>query len=536
MRLRLFYGLLSVITLILLLPILALLWSWTDPQIETWRYLWESQLLLLVGNTLFLLCGVLLVSSVLGLGLAWLNTGFNYPGRKWLDVALVLPLAIPSYILAFAFLGVFGIGGTVQNTLSLLITDYVHIDIRHRLTVVWVLGLALFPYTYLLTRASLLSQGVELLEASRALGLGLHHSFLRVVLPATRPALMAGMLFVSLDTLAEIGAVSIFNYDTFTTAIYKTWFGLFNFTAAIQLASLLLLIALILPMIEKYLRGRARFVRSDHALPRKHIDLHGYKAFIAFLIPFLVFCMGFLFPIGQLLWWSFDSWKDYGWIYGSLLTRTVHLALMVTFITLLLGTVLVASARWYPHRIIRFLRSILGVTYALPGIVLAAGAVIVSGALAQIAGDQAPFWIAWFFPGSLGVLVLTCVSRYMTLSMSSLESGMDTIRRSLSEVAFALGVNKVKLLFRIYVPLMLPTFVVASLLVFVETMREMPITLLLRPFGWDTLAVKIFSLSAEGEWQRAAPPALILVVIGLVPVLLALRQRYPVRHRSPSSY
>lgn len=519
-------------SVVVLAPLLGVLLAWLDPQPATWRYLLDTQLLDAIGNTLFLLVGVLLFSGVLGVGTAWLNTAFIYPGRSWLQYALVLPLALPVYVFAFAFLGLFGVGGSIQSQIQSWWPSYEQLDIRSSYTLIVVMGLALFPYVYLLVRNAFSSQGVDLFEVSRTLGLSPWQAFTRTVLPATRPVLVAALLLVGAETLAEFGAVSIFNYNALTTAIYKTWFGLLNFAAAAQIASLLLLFALLFVMSERALRGRAHYVDATRDAARLPHSLSGVPGMAAFALCFGVFALGFLLPLAQLAYWAWQSYAVAGWNQGALLLRTVTLSLGVTVVALPFGLVLVAISRWRNSVSLRVAARLLGLGYALPGAVLAVGVVSVSGLVATYFEFDGDGWFSFILPGSLAVLVIAYLSRFMVLVLGTLDSALKKVRKPLTETALVLGQGRTEVLRRIYIPLILPALAVAALLIFVETMREMPMTLLLRPMGWTTMAVQIFTYSTEGEWQGAAVPALILVLLGLVPVFLAMRRQYPVRRRS----
>ena len=476
-----------------------------------------------------------MLSSVFGISMAWLNTTFIYWGSSWLKYALVLPLAMPIYVLAFVFLGIFGVGGSVQNQLQAWWPMYQQIDMRSPFIVMLVLSLSLFPYVYLLVRNALLSQGVQLLEASRTLGLNPYQSFARIIVPAIRPAVVASLTLVSMETLADFGGVSVFNYDTFTTTIYKTWFGLFNLTAATQLASILMLIALLLPVSERLLRGRARFSETPDGPTRKPYLLHGFQSFAAFTACFALFAVAFLFPMIQLLVWAWQAYIEFGWDYRDALIRTMMLACMVTAVGVPLCFVVVFWSRFQKSRASRILPRLLSLGYALPGTVVAAGAVSITGLLSsQVAGIDT-WWARMLLPGGLVLLILACLSHFAALAIGSLESGLSRIRKPMLEAALLLGLTRIQTVWRIYLPLLAPAVSTAGLLFLVETVREMPITLLLRPFGWDTLAVRIFEFTTEGEWSRAAIPALLLVAVGLIPVLLAMRRQYPVTDRKTDS-
>ncbi len=516
----------SLAVLVLLLPSLAIVLSWLDPRPEVWRHLIDYRLAELLQNTLFLVVGVGLTVGLLGVSLAWLNVAFDYPGRRWLEWLLVLPLAIPVYVLAFAFLGIFGIGGTLQNLLAEWWgAEFVQLDIRSPLTVVLVLGLALYPYVYILVRIAFLTQGTELMEAARTLGHRPFSALRRAVLPAARPAVVAGITLALMESLADFGAVSVFNYNTFTTAIYETWFGMFDPLAAAQLASLLFLLALLAPLGEYLLRGRAQYSQA-HPTAAHRQTLHGVPAVLACLFCGSVFFLGFFLPLLQIAAWCWEALPTLSPRHATLLQNSLSLALLVTGCVLPLALLLSGLRHWHSTWQTRFYFRLAASGYALPGTVLAAGVMVTAVVGLQLLPREG--WAAGLrallLPGSIGLLVLACTVRFIAPALGALESGLERIQQSFTEAARNLGAGRLRILWRIHLPLLLPAIGSAVLLVFVEAMREMPATLLLRPFGWDTLAVRVFEMSSEGEWEQAALPALLLVLLGLLPVLLILRR------------
>ena len=514
--------------LLLLLPCLTVFLAWFFGRGEVWHHLAQTQLWGLLGNTLLLAIGVLTLAGALGTGLAWLNACCEYPGRRWLDPALALPLAIPSYVLAFVILGMIGFGGPLQQGMAALMGDsFFPWEARRPEVVIAVLSLAFYPYVYLLMRVSFLLQGTRLLEAARSLGLGSTAAFFRVVLPASRPALVGGGLLVLMETLAEFGAVSVFNYATFTTAIYHVWFGLAEPLAAAQLASLLLLLAFVVIVCERATRPRGHYTQPLQAGPPVRIRLTGGRAALACAVSVGVFSLAFLLPILQLLYWSIDAWSDVSGLYLSLMRNSFSLAAMVVAMTVLPALFLVCLSRWQDTFSGKLRLRLAGLGYALPGTVLAVGMVVIGGAALRWLPAEGVFGLLRqpLVPGGIFLLLLACTVRFTAPALNTLESSLLRIRGSMTQAARSLGAGSVRIVWRIYIPLLLPALAAAAAIVFVEVMREMPATLLLRPFGWNTLAVRVYEMSSEGEWRRAAPPAVTLVLLGLLPVFILLRQQ-----------
>ena len=517
---------------VLLLPLLVLLSSWLNIGSDSWRHVIETLLPELAVNTLMLVCGVIAMCAIPGIGFAWLNSSCDYPGRRWLDWALVLPLAIPAYILSVAFLGFFGLGGTAQQYLSTILgEEFVQKDIRNPIIVMLVLSLSMYPYLYLLMRAAFLTQGKVLFDAARSLGYRPGSAFIKAVLPAARPALVGGCGLIMMETLAEFGAVSIFNYNTLTTGIYHIWFGLFDLAVAAQLASFLLLLVLLAVIAERTSRPKGNYSQQSQHKDVPRLRLTGFKGWLAFAGAFAFFAVAFLIPVAQLGWWSLLSLSELDPLYFELVWHSISLATLITIVTVVTALLLTVTNRWQRSKMSAVRLQLAKLGFAVPGTVLAAGMVTIGGmalhysSLPLLENSIIGQLLSLLIPGSLLLLILGCAVRFTAPSLEHLENGMGRIHQSVSQAAQSLGASKQKIIFKLYLPMMTPALGSAMLIVFVESMREMPMTLLLRPFGWNTLAVRVFEMSSEGEWQRAALPALTLVLSGLLPVILLLRQR-----------
>ena len=516
----------------ILIPLIVIFGAWLAPATEVWAHLASTVLPTLVGNTLLLIMGVAVGTAVLGVSLAWLVSTCEFPGRRWFDWALMLPLALPTYVMAFVFLGLLDFQGPVQGLVreAFDLPASWSVEVRHAAGVVAIMVLVLYPYVYLLARVAFMKQGRAALEAAHTLGMTSWQSFFRVALPMARPAIIGGVSLAVMEALADFGAVAVFNYDTFTTAIYKAWFGFFDLNAASQLASLLLTLVFILLYLERLGRSRARFDSGGSSPDFRTYHLRGLGAAAASTYCGLVLLLAFVVPMLQLLWWARLWVEDLDFAYLSLLANTLSLGAMAAVATTAGGLVLAYALRrdrsWLTRASVRI--GTLG--YAIPGSVLA---VAVMWSLTWVDHRVAEIWLwltgtemSWLFVGSVFSLILAYFVRFLALAFNPVDSALEQVRPSVREVAQSLGFTGVALVWRIYMPILRPGLLTAALLVLVDVMKEMPATLLLRPFGWDTLAVRIYGLSSEGLWERAALPSVTLVAVGLIPVfLLAARGR-----------
>jgi len=526
---RRWYLIVFAIASLVVLPLSVLLLSWQTLDREIWAHLWETQMLRLLGNTLSLVLGVGVGVTLLGVSLAWLTSLCEFPGRRWLDWALMLPFAIPAYVLAFVFVGLLDFAGPAQTLLrSWFGADLRLPSVRSTGGVITVLVLVFYPYVYLLARSAFLAQGKGLMEAARVLGQTPWQAFWRVALPMARPAIGAGVALALMETLADFGAVSVFNFDTFTTAIYKTWYGFYSLTTATQLAGLLLLAVMLVLYAERRTRGAAR---PSNERPRSQALYHlkGGKALAACVWCGLVLLCAFVIPLLQLLVWFWQRGRfDLDERYVGITAHTLALGAMAALITVAVALLLVFARRQAPTRTIRSAVGLANLGYALPGSVLAVSIMLAFSYLDREVVIPLSSWLGGagkpLLLGSLFALLLAYLIRFIAVAFGPLEGSLARIRPSLPEAARSLGVSGPRLFARVYLPLLVPGVLSAALLVFVDVLKEMPATLLLRPFGWSTLSVRVFEMTSEGEWARAALPALTLVLVGLVPVILLIRR------------
>lgn len=516
---------------LVIVPIGVIFASLLRPEQEIWNHLADTMLVSLVLNTFWLSIGVLLCTFALGVSLGWLTGACSFPGRAFFSWALTLPMAIPAYVMAFIFIGVMDFTGPVQSFIRTF-TGFENfmIEVRSTPFVVLVLSLTLYPYVYLLSRAAFLNQGKTLLEAARTLGTSPWGAFWKVLLPMARPWIVSGLVLVLMETLADFGAVSIFNYDTFTTAIYKAWFGFFSLNAAAQLSTVLVIFALVLVIVESLYRSKMRFYsNSKGGVTHARIPLRGYVKVGAILFCSIVLLVAFVLPVVQLVFWAWESSAEYGFPdYNNHVATTLFLGGIGALLTCTAAIILSYSKRKSPTKINSFLCKLSTMGYALPGTVLAVGIFLpiawfdnnIQLLLQGIVGwETGPL-----LQGTVLVMFMAYIVRFLAAGFGGIDSTMQSINPNLDEAASIYGVKGLTLIRRIHLPLLKKGMLTALIMVMIDIVKEMPITLMTRPFGWDTLAVKIYELTSEGEWERAALPGLYLVLASTLPVFILMRE------------
>ena len=449
-----------------------------------------------------------------------------------LEWALILPLAMPAYVIGFAFLGLFDFAGPVQTALRRAFGEGLRLpEIRSYGGVTLMMILVYYPYVYLLARAAFRAQGGATLETARSLGRSRLAAFLRVTLPLARPSLAAGAALAMMEALADFGTVATFGYRTYTEAIYRVWYGMFERIAATQLASVLLLFAFALILLERSSRGRQRFTAEvSGAAPRPcPLPLTGWRAWAATATCAAVLALAFLLPVGRLAWWGIEAVRE-GRVsrdFPVLLANTLFLAALAAAAACVFAVVLAYAGRLHPSRAVQVAGQFASMGYALPGSVIAVGVLLPlawvdhgAGALLErVLGRP----VGLFLTGSAIGLVGAYVVRFLAVSLQTVDASLTRISPILDDAARSLGAGAGGVLRRVHVPMIRGGLATALILVFVETMKEMPATLLLRPFGLNTLSVEVWERTSEALWHEAAVPALAIVGAGLLPVILAIR-------------
>lgn len=516
------------IALVLALPILVIAAYLALPTDEIWQHLADTVLSDYLRNTVILVLGVGVGVLLFGLPTAWLSSMCEFPGRTWFEWALLLPLAMPAYIIAYTYTGMLDFSGVVQSSLRAWFgwqaQDYRFPEIRSLGGAISMLSLVLFPYVYLLARAAFLTQSVSALEASRTLGASLGQTVWRVSLPLARPAIITGLSLALMETLADFGTVQYFGVNTFTTGIFRTWFGLGNQAAAAQLAAILLVAVFMLVLLERWSRWQARYHPSGHkqvASPR--YSLRGYRAGLAVLLCSVPLLLGFILPVGQLLFWVLTSAQSsLNAEFIELIFNSLSLASLAAVIALALALGLAYSKRVYNSRYLQLSVRIAAMGYAIPGTVIAVGVLIPFTWL----DTQFDHWdnaLGLMLSGSLFTVLFAYQVRFLAVSLQTVEAGLGTITPSLDQAGRSLGLSSLGVLRHIHLPLLRSSLLTAVLLVFVDVLKELPATLILRPFNFNTLAVRAYELASDERLADAGLSALMIVCVGLIPVLLLSR-------------
>ena len=481
--------------------------------------------------SLVLALGVGVGTVVLGGALAALVSFYDFPGRRWLDWALVLPLAMPAYVLVFVLLGQYDASSTLQRALRAVLGDGFQLpEIRSAPGAIAVLTLVLYPYVYVLGRAAFLDQSRETFEAARTLGMRHAGAIRRVALPMARPALAAGAALAVMEALADFGAVNLLNYRAMTDAIYRVWYGAFDQTAALQLATLLVSLTLSLVAVERLLRGRARYhgalIRGEAVIPRR---LRGARAVAASAVPVLLLLLVIGLPVAQLVAWSIDTAGE-GATASQLAgagVRSLTLATIAAGAAVVIATILVYGRRARPSRTGALAARVTTLGYAVPGTVVAVAVYSpfawIDRRLSDLA-DAVGLDVGLILTGSAVGLVVAYLVRFHPLAYFALDARMARMDPSLDDAARGLGADADRVLSDIHVPLLWPGMTTAALLVFVEVMKELPATALLRPLGGDTLAIAVWEATKDSRFDTAALPALLIVLLGIVPVVALVRQ------------
>ena len=530
-----------LIALLVALPVLAVLSNAVAPVLglvprsggQVWHHIVHTNLLAYLGNSLKLGGLAALMAGSTGVICAWLVTACRFPGRRVLEMLLLLPVAMPAYVCGYLYTWLLDVAGPVQTSLrdatGLRWGEYWFPEIRSLPGAAVMLAAVLYPYVYLLCRAAFLQQSTCLIEASRTLGHSLPRTFLRVALPLARPALAAGLGLVLMETLADFGTVDYFAVRTFTTGIYEAWFGMGDRGAASQLAASLMGVVALLLLTEYASRGGRRYhPTTTRQPPLRPVDLNGTKAWAATAFCILPVLVGFAIPAGGLLWLALQQ--------GDALAPHRFLpfarnSLLLAGITSALGVALAALLGWglrlYPSRLSALANRVAGLGYAVPGSVIAVGTLVPFGLMDNALDSwlRARFGVSsgLLLSGTMVALIFAYLVRFLAVGQSAVESGLARLKPSLFGAARTLGCGPGAAVRRVEAPLARGALLTAAVLVFVDTMKELPATLIVRPFDLDTLAVRVHNLASDERLAEASTAALLIVLVGLGPVLVLIR-------------
>jgi iron(III) transport system permease protein len=450
---------------------------------------------------------------------------------------------MPAYIIAYTYTGMFDFAGPVQSAIRELTGwgygDYYFPEIRSLGGAITMLSLVLYPYVYLLARAAFLEQSICVLEVSRTLGCNAWSSFYRVALPLARPAIVAGLSLALMETLADYGTVAYFGLGVFTTGIFRTWFGMGDSVAAAKLSALLLLFVFTLVIIERLSRRQAKYHHTTNKYTRlPEFPLQGGRAVLAFLVCLLPVAAGFLLPAGQLLAWALQTYEEM--VDTSFIRLTLHTVLLglgTAVLSVILALFLAYGRRVLKSRLVFASIRVAAIGYAIPGTVIAVGVIIpfawLDNSVDAYMRDHFEFSTGLILSGTLFALIFAYLVRFLAVSLQTVESGLDKIKPSMDDAARSLGMAPRETLFKVHMPLMKGSLLTALLIVFVDVMKELPATLILRPFNFNTLAVRAFELASDERLADSSTAALMIVLVGLLPVIYLSRSISQSRAGSP---
>ena len=517
-----------------LLPMLAVAIAAFGGGVETVAHLMQTVLARYAATTLALVLLVSVGTFCIGVGAAWLVTMTRFPGVRLFEIALVLPLAFPAYVLAYAYTNVLDHPGIVQASLRAVMgwgpRDYWFPEIRSLGGAAMMLVLVLYPYVYLLARASFLQQSGTTFLAARALGSSFWGAFFRVSLPLARPAIAAGVLLAVMETIADFGTVAYFGVQTFATGIYTSWFSLGDRVGAAQLALCLLSFALLLAMLERIQRGRAKYhdpARGGDGPAR--LELHGTRAVMAMIGCGIPVVLGAVLPIIILLSMGFNSGQDLTSArYLGFLRNSLMLASIAAGVTVAAAVVLGFYMRMSPGRLSFAAGYAARLGYAVPGGVIAVGLIVpfaaFDNALDAWMRTQFDIRTGLLITGSIWLLIFAYLVRFLAAALGAYEGGQTLVHANMDAASRSLGQGPMTTLRRVHLPILTPSLLTAALIVFVDVMKELPATLIMRPFNYDTLAVQAYRLASDERLNGAAVPSLVIVAVGLLPVILICRQ------------
>ncbi len=531
------------IALLVSIPVLTVLVNIFIPAGEIWAHLASTVLPDYIRNSIWLMLGVGAGVFVLGVGTAWIVTMCEFPGRKFFDWALILPMAVPAYLMAYTYTEFLSFTGPVQSLLRDLMGwgpgDYWFPDIRSVEGAILMMSFVFYPYVYLLSRSAFLEQSATLLEASRSLGATPFESFYKVALPLARPSIAGGMALALMETLNDFGTVDYFGVQTFTTGIYRTWFGLGEPVAAAQLSAFLLMFILFLILLERWSRSRINYQqggssRFRHLSTYKLTGLKKWGSFTACSIPLL---FGFLIPISiltEMMISNFDRAVDYRFFrYGM---NTLLVGGIAGLLAVIVALVMAYGVRLNPTLATRISTRIGSMGYAIPGSVIAVGVLIPFGWFDNTLDGwmRTAFGISTglILSGTIVALIFAYLVRFLAVSFTTVESSLSKITPNMDEAAEGLGYRFGKILRKVHIPMMSGSLFAAFILVFVDVIKELPATLIVRPFNFDTLAVQVYRLASDERLAESSGAALAIVLVGIIPVMILSRSMSKLREKN----
>lgn len=515
-----------IVIVIIIIPLLSIFLKLFSGPGETWQHITETVLIEYTVNSIWLIIGCTIISLFLGVTSAWIVSRYKIPFQNTIEWMLILPLAIPSYITAYAYAGIFDYGGTLELLSKSLGFSIVKIDIMNIFGLIFVLSFSLFPYVYVSARAVFLFQSNRLIDASKVLGASELKTFFKIALPIARPAIVGGVFLVLMEVLNDYGAAYYYGVSTFTTGIFRTWFSLQEPKTAIYLSAILLLFVFILIYLERLQRGKKSYANnSKSTFKLAKLPIKKSEKYLLFGFVSLPIILGFILPVLQLIYWSLLTYSDV--LNTSFLTTSLQsllIAVLTAVITVFFALMILYFPKWNNSKLLKNSSKIAILGYAIPGAVIALGVMVTTIVFDKwLINTMTKLFnlnISLLLNGTLIILVYAYLIRFIAVGFNPIEASQLKINKNLSESSKLLGKNNLMSFFKIELPLLKTGIFSALILVFVDVMKELPLTLILKPYNINTLAVKAYEYASDEQVMEASIPSLFIIATGILPIIL----------------
>ncbi len=512
-----FWNFISIaISILLLFPIAIIFYQLLSPAGENWQHVAQYNLPDYLSNTLFLLAGVGFSTAIIGVGTAWLVTQYDFFGKKQFEWLLVMPMAVPTYIMAYSYTGI---------SSSIAHAGNIPFDIRNMAGLIFILSFLLYPYVYLVCKASFSLQNASALEASRTMGKGAWQTFYKIALPLSRPAIAGGVSLVMMELLNDYGAVKHFGVDTVTSGIFRTWFSMGDMNTAIRICAIALVMILVFLVAEKIQRGKSSVYESAKIHQRKMLKKATlWKSLLFFLCCGIPVLLGFLLPVFQVIYWTAITAVDvWNMKFAEALFNTFSVGLLAAFLCVFVAVLFTFSKNWSPNIINNIFTKLSTTGYAVPGAVIAIGVLVAALYIDKNITPYIGLEYGYFVNYSIIFLVFAYTVRFIALPNNALDAGFKKLSPQVTAASRTMGKNSFSTLFKVHLPMVKNALAVAFLLAFVEVIKELPLTLILRPFDYNTLATRCFELAGDERIAESANYALVIIFSGMIPIFLLNR-------------
>ncbi|GAB6169844.1 iron ABC transporter permease [Clostridium carnis] len=521
--------------LLVLMPTVDIIINLFEKPNDNWFHVKEFLLKEYTVNSLKIALFTALFTLIIGVFLAWIVSMYEFRGRKFFSFALMLPMAIPGYIAAYTYSGMLSYTGVVQKILRNsfgLTLEQKYFNIMSLNGAIFIFTFFLFPYVYIITKAFLENQSSALIENARILGHKPTSIFFKIILPVSRPSIIAGLTLVILEVFSDFGVVNYYGVSTFSTAIFKTWFGMGDVNTAIRLSGILMMFVIALMVLENIFRGRRKYsYTTSKVRPIKREELKGIKGLLAFLVCGIIFSLSFLIPVIQLINWAFLSYKNVlNHNFIELLKNTVFVAAVATIIIIFFGVVVANFCRMNKSKISKAFSKIITIGYSIPGAIIAIGVIVlfvsIDRGLVEVYKGFGITNKTLVLSGSVVILIFAYVIRFLAVGFNNIESGFEKVGNKYFEASRMLGLGVTKTFFKVDMKMIKGAIVSGAILTFVDILKELPLTMTLKPFNFETLATQTYKFANDERLHEAAIPALIIIIVSIISIYIFQKVSY----------